>query len=61
LLKHRHKLLSLEGREKGIEMLPFVFFIASVLGSVASDEKSTTEFEPPQILKEGKLQLSLFL
>jgi hypothetical protein len=51
----------LEGREKGIEMLPFVFFIASVLGSVASDEKSTTEFEPPQILKEGKLQLSLFL
>jgi hypothetical protein len=54
LLKHRHKLISLDGREKETGMLLFVFCILSVLRNVASDKPSTTEFEPPQILKEGK-------
>jgi hypothetical protein len=44
--------------KKETGMLLLLLFILSVLGNAASKTKpSTTEFEPPQILKEGKWQL----
>lgn len=58
LIEHRRRIILPDGRKKETGMLLLLLFILSVLGNAASKTKpSTTEFEPPQILKEGKWQL----